>query len=255
MSDHYPNTSGEPMNVSDEQLDRLVDGELERAEYRRLLAALDNQPEGWRRCEMAFLESQALGHDMMALDLASPDWADCVSQGSPPTVLKTTSGLSSRWSFWTVVAASFLVAFVLGLTWRHGWSQLSPPEITRSSPQQPVVDQNRFTEVTSAAPTDSITDAGNTPRNNAWGQITLIVDGDDGTAQEVSLPVFKQQGLQDDWFEKMAVVPPHIQRDLRRLGYQARRDVSWAPVELQGGQRVFFPMSEFEITPVSMLFQ
>ncbi len=40
-------------------LDRLVDGELGVDERRELLAALDDEPGGWRRCALAFLEAQA----------------------------------------------------------------------------------------------------------------------------------------------------------------------------------------------------
>ena len=40
-------------------LDRLVDGELSQAERRALLAALDDEPGGWRRCALAFLEAQS----------------------------------------------------------------------------------------------------------------------------------------------------------------------------------------------------
>ncbi len=40
-------------------LDRLVDGELGVDERRELLAVFDNEPGAWRRCALAFLESQA----------------------------------------------------------------------------------------------------------------------------------------------------------------------------------------------------
>ena len=40
------------------QLDRLVDGELTEADRRELLLQLEHEPEGWRRCALAFLEAQ-----------------------------------------------------------------------------------------------------------------------------------------------------------------------------------------------------
>ena len=44
--------------LDDSRFDRLVDGELSEEERRELLAGLDAEPGGWRRCALAFLESQ-----------------------------------------------------------------------------------------------------------------------------------------------------------------------------------------------------
>jgi hypothetical protein len=48
------------MNAPDENLrfDRLADGELSEQERRELLSGLDDEPGGWRRCALAFLEAQ-----------------------------------------------------------------------------------------------------------------------------------------------------------------------------------------------------
>jgi hypothetical protein len=40
-------------------IDRLVDGELGEGERRQLLLQLESQPDGWRRCALAFLEGQS----------------------------------------------------------------------------------------------------------------------------------------------------------------------------------------------------
>jgi hypothetical protein len=46
------------------ELDRLVDGQLNRAEYRELLRQIEKDPEGWRQCALAFLQHQALGQEL-----------------------------------------------------------------------------------------------------------------------------------------------------------------------------------------------
>ena len=43
---------------NDRRLDLLVDGELDENDRRELLRGLDREPDGWRRCAMAFLEAQ-----------------------------------------------------------------------------------------------------------------------------------------------------------------------------------------------------
>ena len=45
--------------IADAAIDRLVDGDLTEAERRALLLRLENDPEGWRRFALAFLEDQA----------------------------------------------------------------------------------------------------------------------------------------------------------------------------------------------------
>ncbi len=45
--------------IDDLQLDMLVDGELSEEERREVLLRLDSEPDGWRRCALAFLEAQS----------------------------------------------------------------------------------------------------------------------------------------------------------------------------------------------------
>jgi hypothetical protein len=53
-------TTNERWAAEDEsRIDRLVDGELDDAERRALLTQFDVEPDGWRRCALAFLEAQA----------------------------------------------------------------------------------------------------------------------------------------------------------------------------------------------------
>lgn len=54
----------EPINWA--ELDRLVDGQLGRDEYRELLRQIDKDPDGWRQCAMAFLQHQAMERELSA---------------------------------------------------------------------------------------------------------------------------------------------------------------------------------------------
>ena len=61
-------TSGWNVGAEDDRRwDRLVDGSLSEREYRAMLAALDEQPDGWRRCALAFLEAQAWSGEMQQM--------------------------------------------------------------------------------------------------------------------------------------------------------------------------------------------
>jgi hypothetical protein len=102
----------------DRLIDRLVDGELADADRRALLLRLDTEPDGWRRCALAFLESQswraALGRHGSESDTESPQ----------PATRTAPAGKLDRWrrvAWFTVLAASIAAAFVLG------WSAHNTP--------------------------------------------------------------------------------------------------------------------------------
>ena len=90
------------ISEDDHLIDMLVDGELEPAQRRDLLSRLDSEPQGWRRCAMAFLESQAFSED---IGRAGREPARIAAPSRKPRY-----GLTIL-----AMAASFLVALVLGM--------------------------------------------------------------------------------------------------------------------------------------------
>src|ERR1017187_1735563 len=53
-----PHFGGRDAAGPERQFDLLVDGELSEADRRALLLQLEHEPDGWRRCALAFLEAQ-----------------------------------------------------------------------------------------------------------------------------------------------------------------------------------------------------
>src|SRR5687768_13637877 len=94
-------------------MDLLVDGELSEHDRRELLARLDETPEGWRRCALAFLESQDWRHELKTV-ARDPESADSV----PAPAFSRSVFLRIPWSTGLAMAASFLLAFALGLALR-----------------------------------------------------------------------------------------------------------------------------------------
>ncbi|MHC4401446.1 MAG: hypothetical protein ACYTG0_17380 [Planctomycetota bacterium] len=91
----------------DWHLDLLVDNELDEDQRRRLLAFLDDRPDGWRRLAMAFLESQCCASDLEGFAHQQP--------------VKATGWLPARPSRFirhVAVAVGLLLAFTLGMVVR-----------------------------------------------------------------------------------------------------------------------------------------
>lgn len=91
-------------------LDKLVDGELDEACRAELLRALDECPDGWKRCALAFLEAQSWGG---ALGVAAHDRGGASPAAGPqprPTHLFVRQFMA--------LAAAVVVAFCAGFVAR-----------------------------------------------------------------------------------------------------------------------------------------
>src|SRR5215475_9140780 len=88
-------------------VDLLVDGELDDARQRQALLALEAQPDGWRRCALAFVEAQTLKREMRGM-IAEP------AEGNQRVAVTKVTGRSSRFGAlrWLAIAACLFVAFV-----------------------------------------------------------------------------------------------------------------------------------------------
>jgi hypothetical protein len=129
--------------IEDRRLERLVDGELPDAERRQLLLLLDTEPDGWRRCALAFLENQTWRATFRPL--ATPASTAVAPALAPPALHRTPAHrrLVTRLA---ALAAGLAAAFALG--WAvHGSAGLNAPDprftIIEPSPSAPPFDSDR----------------------------------------------------------------------------------------------------------------
>lgn len=230
----------------DQRFDRLVDGELSRREYNDLLRSLDQEPDGWRRCALAFLEAQALQREFGELAGESRVSPQAATSSVPE------KGRIRRWPELLAVAATFLVAFGMGLMFRGGWA--GPPPDTEGVP---IAKDNQGPE-SPVEPTPRDADIAEAPMPKAGqpgryrGNARLVVDRPDGSgSQEFETPLYdwspqNARMLSEDRFR----IPPEIRRMLQRMGREVRWDQQVVPLETEDGQRVLVPFRQLEITPV-----
>jgi len=102
----------DPMDTC--QIDRLVDGELSDTERRALLLRLESEPDGWRRCALAFLEAQCLRETF-----AAPAICEVRPVATPRDARPS---YSRRWrhaASLSALAASIVAAFAAGWALRQ----------------------------------------------------------------------------------------------------------------------------------------
>ncbi len=235
--------------VDDIQLDRLVDGELDDHARRQLLLALEEEPSGWRRCALAYVEAQSWGGDLQAI----------MNRSVGETVDKPVT-TQRRWGSTLVssltMAACIAVAFTLGAFWRINMlpgtpsvaEQPSPESSTDSPSRQPAA--HRPAHELAESPLRS---PGNTLRRDRiddFDLLTVVVeDGDRSGAFQV--PLLDTHAAADtvDWDPSSRFSPALLKR-LEELGHRVQTRRRYAPFPLEDGRQWVVPVDDVEIVPV-----
>jgi hypothetical protein len=217
----------------DAMIDRLVDGELSGDVRRELLAALDAQPDGWRRCALAFLESQTWRSEMNRF--VAP--VAIATTNSPAATHPSQSSRRHRGA-WLAVAASLLVAFGLGRQLGVGerselnQTQLAGAEKLLPNPPADLGDQKL-------------------PSGDA---VTLVVNDHRGVPQRISVPLVEGRRLGAQFSETPHWSSPELEKRLDAQGLDLAAHRRYAPMYFeQQNQRIPFivPVDDAIVTPVS----
>jgi len=236
------------MNDNDPRLNRLIDGELSPAEYRVFLATLDDEPGGWRRCALALLESQALRHELSNLrgSLDRPDTVVANNQGAVNQVAINQVGRARwagmGWLSMMAIAASFLVAFALGLVAPHFFSARSKDSVVAGNFNgQPEANEQ-------AAAHD------NTAFGRDIGKLRLVVDNGGGSETR-QVPVYEIERDPNDFLTSAAPsIGPELIDLLRRHGYDVQHQQEYLPADLDDGRQMIVPLDGYQLTPVSLRY-
>ena len=244
-------------NHDDARFDRLVDGQLPPGEYRALLASLDDEPGGWRRCALAILEAQALR-------AARGAWREKKTAVSvAKDIAAPADALGRRPLGWArmvlAMAACFLVAFGLGMLLRSQWPAAGSqdgfvaeensgnPGTEQENPQDQPPGGNHYTILHNEP--DVGTDISQQPLRN----VTLVVGDDEAQAERFELPVVYYGDVGDEYFNtEHSAMTDEMREMLRQSGHRLRRTQRMVPLRMDDGQQVVVPVEELEIVPVGL---
>lgn len=218
--------------------DRLVDGELSPAEYRRVLLALEQQPAAWRKCAEAFLQAQAWERDFGELRAAA--------EVKPPldsaAELPPRPHIAHDWlRMLFVAAASFLFAFFIAQGfWRARQNQ--PP-----SPVPPIA-----AAPGNAQPQPAPLVAQLPPRNQPLGTVQLAMNRAGSNEREVlEVPVFDQADASEMVKTFRPALPDDLVEELQAAGHRIDRQGQYISVPLEDGRQMMLPVESYRIVPVS----
>ena len=233
--------------ADDRALDLLVDGELTDEQTRWLLAALDEksdagQPNGWRRCALAFVEAQSWNRDLGEIrDTSLAGEADPFAQ-----VTRTPNVAAKRLlPLLLTAAASVLIALAAGIGIGQFWQGEAPvpPLVSPGKSAQPVDHPSGGAIIAKADPSETVSQAA--LRSN---------DGRDG--EPFQLPVYLASQVSEDYLQDTP--PPlsaRLQRALARSGHEALVQREWIPVPLDDGNQIVFPVDRIQLRYVGLSHQ
>jgi hypothetical protein len=181
------------------------------------------------------------------------------------------------------MAASFLVAFALGLAARGGWRYSAGPQLASSiGDAETALSETEFADEEASPPADSVVVAaqdgdreGSLARVPAgersapaisssssgrppWSNVRLVVDqGPESTEHEVELPVVEAPRADEDWlWNRPAAVPPDVEQALEQMGHEVNQYRRLVPLQLNDGRWLVVPVDQIEFQPApSALYQ
>jgi hypothetical protein len=234
--------------VDEALIDRIVDGGMTALELRAAVDRFEHEPDGWKRCAVAFLESQVLAESFRALGQSQNN--DSGGQVLPLDVAPARRA-SRRWPRTVAAAAMVVASFAIGWL-AHGTRIGSPARdnlVHNSSfGQRPPM--NEVSELEIAAPRN---DAPAEDRGRPSGDpdrmiraVGTIRFGPESASADV--PVLAGPGITADWLaQQPQPVSEHGQVVLARQGYQVEQQRRFFMTVLADGRRVAIPVDHVRI--------
>lgn len=237
----------------DKNLDLLVDGELSEEARRQLLTGLDQTSDGWRRCALAFLEAQDLRVQMKAIvkqnDLrkyeAQP--AHATGQSAHATGVDVVEvrprGLGPAWRVWRprfALAASFLIAFSLGMLLRSAWLSDSGAAASFA-----VNGGTNDSQLVSSAPPDAL--AGTSKEGESPLHRLKLRTVGTPEPTEFDWPMYEPAAAPDSVVDGETAVPVELLNELRRQGHDVSQFRNWVPVQLKDGRQGLVPVDQVDV--------
>jgi hypothetical protein len=236
-----------PSPLTDAFLDRIVDGELSPGELRAALERLENEPDGWKRCALAFLEAHCWREAIRAERCQTSAPAEGVAHSVPESTPHS-SRPSLGWRRIGMAAGIAAISFALG--WRVHPDRTPPPGPGTSSALATVEHPRQTVAAESKEPAD------------ATGQNRYDLPSPDPTPPVVTVgrlrfgptdsapavPILAGAGIDEKWVRDQP--PPITEHQLALLeqqGYQVDRHRRLITATLADGRRVTVPVDQVQV--------
>jgi hypothetical protein len=247
------------MNTDDTRFDRLVDDELSQEERRELLGQLDDEPSGWRRCALAFLEAQcwrqALAETPRVRDSLSAALQSSGENAGQTATIRIETPRRAVWlgrmKLLSAMAASFLAAMWLGTLAHRAWMSQSPLSGGTGVDQVAAVGKG-FAPLVAASQSqrrlvNSFPRAGG--GSNPWHVVTVSAPSDGRHPQAaIEVPAVERNNIDEQWLRSVPpAIPDNVLQALARTGHQIEQQREFVPVPLKDGRQLVVPVDRVQV--------
>jgi hypothetical protein len=243
MNDPDPQSS-----LTDAFLDRIVDGGLSPAELRAAIDLVGREPDGWKRCALAFLEAQCWRESFQGIDDRLPALPEGIARSGSPSP-RLTRHSSAGWRRFALAAGIAALAFVLG--WHAHPARVVETRDAGASPALEVENRSSPPDVPAIAEGPASDESA---RDDPGPSVPIPVVRTVGhlrigsAAGAPTVPILAGPGIDEQWVRNQP--PPiteHQQALLEQQGYQIDRRRRLITARLADGRRVAVPIDQVQV--------
>ncbi len=211
-----------------EQIDRMVDGELTAQQQRELLIDCEENSR-WRELALAYVESQALGCELKQM----------VSDTTISPMVAQDPVESSAMTPWALAAAVILsLSIGYGGGW---WLQSDNPMVATGGASSESVES----DARQVASNQAATMPESTSKVPESMQFT-VAHPTTNELRQIQLPIVNASELQPGWEERLRPgIPADLDRELQAGGLKMEQSRTVVPVRLKDGRRVIVPVDYY----------
>jgi hypothetical protein len=235
--------------LNDDLIDQIVDGALTPAQLRAAIDCLDREPDGWKRCALAFLEAQCWRESLCLV--GAPNAKSFKAESTFPQQNDVQPiGTGRRWLSRALAASVVAASFALGWLGHDGHRGSRPGAdvaVRSAEPATKPEDTPKPETLTSKAG-----DAARPAVVEAVGSrydVTMVAQLRVGSADaKSSLPILAGPGINTEWLKNQPPpVSQHGQAVLQQHGYQVDQRRRLISATLGDGRRVTVPIDQVQI--------
>lgn len=232
-----------PPSSDDRRFDLLVDGELGEAARRQLLSRLDDEPGGWRRCALAFLEAQSWRQAFGAVVAGTK--AEVPSRR--PTTWFRLGGPASTL---LAMAASFAAALILGAVVQ---GIRTPGTSAGGSAGGEIVERvGMESSGGHVGPKENPPDGSRGKPAAAPPKLWVVglpgAVGPEGEGQTIPLLAEERDQLNEHWLQSLpAPLSPEVLEQLQQVGLRVEQRRRLLPWRMKDGRRLVVPVDEVDL--------